>query len=54
MCHTKLGGNYTILLAGPLVVMQDGGGNVIGEVHQRWHLWQRNYDLYIGKCGGRV
>lgn len=37
------------LLAGPLMVVQDGGGNVIGEVHQRWHLWQRNYDLYISE-----
>lgn len=24
-------------------------GNVLGEVHQRWHLLQRNYDVYIGK-----
>ena len=28
--------------------VQDGGGNVVGEVHQRWHLWRRLYDLYIG------
>lgn len=21
----------------------------IGEVHQRWHLWRRNYDLFTGK-----
>jgi hypothetical protein len=21
---------------------------VVGEVQQRWHLWRRNYDLYIG------
>ena len=32
-----------------LFTRQDGGGNVIGEVHQRWHLWKRNYDLYIGE-----
>lgn len=28
---------------------QDGAGNVVGEVHQRWHLWKRNYDLYISE-----
>lgn len=28
---------------------QDGAGAVVGEVHQRWHLWRRNYDLYIDK-----
>ena len=29
--------------------MEDGEGNTIGEVQQRWHLWQRNYDLYIDR-----
>ena len=29
--------------------IEDGAGNVIGEVHQRWHLWQRNYAIYIDK-----
>ncbi|KAL4856200.1 putative AAA domain-containing protein [Chlorella vulgaris] len=27
--------------------IEDGAGNVVGEVQQRWHLWRRNYDLYI-------
>lgn len=22
---------------------------MIGEVRQRWHLWQRNYELFAGK-----
>jgi hypothetical protein len=30
--------------------VQDGEGNVVGEVQQRWHLWRRNYDLYIGEA----
>ncbi|KAK9863287.1 hypothetical protein WJX84_002469 [Apatococcus fuscideae] len=30
--------------------IEDGEGNVVGEVHQSWHLWQRNYAIYIGKC----
>ncbi|KAK9826339.1 hypothetical protein WJX74_010281 [Apatococcus lobatus] len=29
--------------------IEDGAGNVIGEVHQRWHLWQRNYAIYIDR-----
>jgi uncharacterized protein YxjI len=29
--------------------VEDGEGNTIGEVQQRWHLWQRNYDLYIDR-----
>jgi hypothetical protein len=33
----------------PLPHKQNGGGEVVGEVHQRWHLWQRKYDLYIGE-----
>jgi uncharacterized protein YxjI len=24
-------------------------GDVIGEVRQRWHLWRRKYDLFMGK-----
>ncbi|KDD71856.1 scramblase, partial [Helicosporidium sp. ATCC 50920] len=28
--------------------IEDGEGVQIGEVQQRWHLWRRNYDLYIG------
>ncbi len=27
--------------------MEDGAGNVIGEVHQKWHLWRRRYDLVL-------
>ncbi|CAM6075515.1 unnamed protein product [Sphagnum tenellum] len=23
-------------------------GKVIGECHRRWHLWRRNYDVYLG------
>ncbi len=30
------------------ILIEDGEGNVVGEVHQRWHLWRRNYDLYLG------
>ena len=29
--------------------IEDGKGAVVGEVHQRWHLWKRKYDLYLGK-----
>ena len=31
------------------IYVEDGEGAVIGEVRQRFHLWQRNYDLYLGK-----
>ncbi|KAK9808529.1 hypothetical protein WJX73_005262 [Symbiochloris irregularis] len=31
------------------IIVEDGGGQVVGEVHQRWHLWKRNYDLYVDK-----
>ena len=31
------------------IFVEDGEGNTIGEVQQRWHLWQRNYDLYIDR-----
>ncbi|CAK9230308.1 unnamed protein product [Sphagnum jensenii] len=24
-------------------------GEVVGECHRRWHLWRRNYDVYLGK-----
>jgi uncharacterized protein YxjI len=23
-------------------------GEVVGECHRRWHLWRRNYDVYLG------
>ena len=29
--------------------IEDGNGAVVGEVLQRWHLWKRKYDLYLGK-----
>ncbi|KAL4451629.1 hypothetical protein ABPG75_007291 [Micractinium tetrahymenae] len=31
------------------IFVEDGAGNVVGEVHQRWHLWRRNYDLYMNR-----
>jgi Scramblase len=30
-------------------MIEDGTGAVVGEVHQRWHLWRRKYDLHLGK-----
>ncbi|GIL59690.1 hypothetical protein Vafri_14423 [Volvox africanus] len=29
--------------------VEDGAGNPVGEIHQRWNLMKRNYDLYINK-----
>lgn len=29
--------------------IEDGQGNPVGEVHRRWSLLKRNYDLYVGK-----
>ncbi|WIA31346.1 hypothetical protein OEZ86_002247 [Tetradesmus obliquus] len=29
--------------------IEDPEGEVVGEVRQRWHLWKRNYDLYLGR-----
>ncbi|GLI70231.1 hypothetical protein VaNZ11_015080 [Volvox africanus] len=29
--------------------VEDGAGNPIGEIYQRWNLMKRNYDLYIDK-----
>lgn len=31
------------------IVIEDPFGDVIGEVRQRWHLFKRNYDLYLAK-----
>ena len=31
------------------IIVEDGEGNEIGEVKQRWHLWKRKYDLYLGR-----
>ena len=30
-------------------VIEDGEGTAVGEVQQRWHLWKRRYDLYLGR-----
>ncbi len=31
------------------IFVENGAGEVIGEVHQRFHLWRRTYDLYMDK-----
>ena len=31
------------------IIVEDGEGNEIGEVKQRWHPWKRKYDLYFGR-----
>ncbi|KAI3647825.1 hypothetical protein MP228_008046 [Amoeboaphelidium protococcarum] len=31
------------------IYVHDEFGEVIGEVQQRWHLWRRRYDLFVGK-----
>lgn len=31
------------------IIVEDGEGNAIGEVKQRWHPWKRKYDLYFGR-----
>lgn len=31
------------------MVIEDGEGAAVGEVQQRWHLWKRRYDLYLGR-----
>jgi uncharacterized protein YxjI len=28
--------------------VEDGEGRTLGEVQQRWHLWRRPYDLFLG------
>lgn len=30
--------------------VEDGEGSPLGEIHQRWHLMRRNYDLYLDKA----
>jgi len=32
-----------------LMYIEDAKGEVLGEIHQRWHIWRRKYDLYINK-----
>jgi uncharacterized protein YxjI len=29
--------------------VESATGETVGEVHQRWHLWRRRYDLFIGR-----
>jgi hypothetical protein len=31
------------------MTIEDGQGQALGEVQQRWHLLKRNYDLYMDK-----
>lgn len=31
------------------IFVEDGEGQTVGEVRQRFHVWQRNYDIYLGK-----
>jgi hypothetical protein len=31
------------------MTIEDGQGNVVGEVQQRWHLLKRNYDLFMDR-----
>ena len=36
-----------VYLINSTIIVEDGEGNPVGEVHQRWHLWKRKYDLYL-------
>ncbi|BDA48458.1 Altered inheritance rate of mitochondria protein 25 [Coccomyxa sp. Obi] len=36
-----------VYLINSTIIVEDGEGNLVGEVHQRWHLWKRKYDLYL-------
>lgn len=36
-------------LVSSTMYIEDGAGEVIGEVQQRWHLWRRRYNLFLGK-----
>jgi len=36
-------------LLNSLMYIEDTKGEVLGEIHQRWHLWRRKYDLYVNK-----
>ena len=31
------------------IYIENGDGEVIGEVRQKWHLWQRNYDVFLDR-----
>lgn len=30
------------------LIIMDAHENILGEVHQRWHLFRRRYDLLVG------
>lgn len=36
-------------LVNSTIHVEDGAGQQVGEVRQRFHLWQRNYDIYLGR-----
>lgn len=31
------------------IYVEDADGNTVGEVRQRFHVWQRNYDIYLDR-----
>jgi uncharacterized protein YxjI len=35
-------------LVSSTMFIEDGNGQRLGEVQQRWHLWRRRYDLFMG------
>ena len=39
--------HVSVALVCSSLFVEDGAGNVIGEVHQKWHLWRRRYDLVL-------
>ena len=39
----------TLLQAPAMLGTSPACCSVVGEVKQRWHLWQRNYELFLGK-----
>jgi hypothetical protein len=36
------------------MTVEDGGGAVVGEVRQRWHLFRRRYELFFADGGGAM
>lgn len=55
MRHAPAGSQVLFRLRRPAYLInssmfvEDGEGNVVGEIQQRWHALRRNYDLYINK-----
>ena len=53
--HIWLTGQVVLRLRRPMyfvnstIYVEDAEGEVIGEVRQRFHLWQRNYDIYLDR-----